>query len=339
MRHSILPIWLFLGTLALWLSQGATAETIYGKDLAWKLATPGEIRRVTNIRARLRKEDKDAEPLFVLAPPPFEEIKAAPNLMGNTPVKPKSWELPPWPSVDPPIPADLPEATREMLAARQKGQTADVWSELGPAGDQEPSILLRPRSVPVDQQIVVRANEIPPPFSLRRYYDSKEIFIEVAAFGGTTSFNAEKAFRAMKEAATRQKSLEGVGQEAFLTRVEVFKEEEEEVLPFDELAPVGEQRPDLMDSGVAEAMLAPAFQDVPVKDLEGVRISFADPSKKVYRKDGPEVLQSVLVIVAFFPDHALTVSISLEERLGTVQDLVAVAMLVQRKINNEIKRG
>jgi hypothetical protein len=341
MRHSILPIRLLLCcALMLWLCSGVVAETLYSDDLAWQLASPGEIKRVTNIRARLRKEDKDAEPLFVLAPPPFEEITAAPNIMGNVPVKPKSWDLPPWPTVDPPIPADLPQATRELMAARRKDQTADVWSELDPAGDQEPSVLLRPIEVPVDQQIVVRANEIPPPFSLRRYYDSEEVFIEVAAYGGTTSFNAEKAFRALKEAATRQKSLDGVGQEAFLTRVEVFEDtEEEDALPFEELAPAGEQRPELLDSGSAEALLAPAFQDVPVKGLEGRRISFADPSKKVYRKDGPEVKQSVLVIVAFFPEQALTVSLSIEERMGTVQDLVAVAMLVQRKILNEIERG
>ena len=161
----------------------------------------------------------------------------------------------------------------------------------------------------------------------------------MAAYGGTTSFNAEKAYRAMKEAATRQKSLEGVGQEAFLTRVEVMEEKEEDVLPFEELPPAGEKRPELLDSGTAQAMMAPAFQDVPVKDLEGRRISFTDPSKKIYRQEGPEIKQSVLVIVAFFPDQALTISISLEERLGTVQDLVAVAMMIQRKVTKEIKRG
>jgi len=316
------------------------AETLYGEDLAWKLANPGEIKRVTNIRARLRKEDKEAVPLFVLTPPPFEDIQAAPNVVGNTPVSPKSWDLPPWPNVDPPLPPDLPEGTLKMLEARRKQQTADVWGEVGPAGDNEQySILLRPRSVPLDQQIVVRGNEVPPPFSLRRYYDTEEVFIEVAAYGGTTSFTAEKAYRAMKEAATRQKPLEGVGEEAFLTRVEILEEVEEEQLPFEELPLAGEERPELLDSGSAEAMLAPAFQELPVKDLEGRRVTFTDPLQKQYRSEGPEVKQSVLVIVAFFPDQALTVTMALEERLGTVQDLVAVAMMVQRKIISEIQRG
>lgn len=322
------------------LFSAAGAETLYGEDLAWKLATPGEIKEVTNIKARLRKEDKEAEPLFILTPPPFEDIKAAPNVLGNKPVDLKTWDLPPWPNVDPPLPPDLPEGTLRMLEARRKQQTADVWSELGPAGENEQySILLKPRNVPLDQQIVVRADAVPAPFSLRRYYDTEEVFIEVAAYGGTTSFTAEKAYRAMKEAATRQKSLEGVGEEAFLTRVEILEEEKKEELPFEELAPVGEERPELLDSGAAEALLAPAFQELPVKDLEGRRISFTDPTKKQYRKDGPEVKQSVLVIVAFFPDQALTVSMALEERLGTVQDLVAVAMMVQRKIITEIQRG
>lgn len=339
MRLSNLLISFWSCALALLCFNPANSETLYSEDLAWQLANPGEIRRVTTIKARLRNETTEAEPLFVLTPHPFNEIEAAPNVVGNVPVKPKSWELPPWPSVDPPIPADLPQATRELLEARRRDQTADVWSELGPANSEQPSILLSPRAVPVDQQIVVRANEIPPPFSLRRYYDSEEVFIEVAAYGGTTSFNAEKAYRAMKEAATRQKPLEGVGTEAFMTRVEIFEEVEEETLPFSDLAPVGEEKPELLDSGSAQALFAPAFQDVPVKDLEGRRVSFTDPSQKKYRKEGPEVKQSVLVIVAFFPDQALTVSMAVEERMGSIQDLVAVAMMVQRKITSEIKRG
>lgn len=318
----------------------ASAETLYGEDLAWKLASPGEIKDVTTIKARLRKEDKKADPLFILTPPPFDEIEAAPNLVGNKPVEPKSWDLPPWPSVDPPLPADLSPLALKALEARQHRETAEVWSELGPTDASDaPSILLRPRSVPVDQQIVVRADEVPAPFSLRRYYDTEDIFVQVAAYGGTTSFAAEKAYRAMKAAATRQKSLDGIGTEAFLTRVEVLEEKEKPVVPFEELEPAGEARPELLDSGRAVALLAPAFTELPVKDLEGRRISFSDPGQKQYRKDQPEVKQSVLVIVAFFPDQALTVSMALEERLGTVQDLVAVAMMVQKKVVSELRRG
>lgn len=321
-----------------------SAETIYGEDLTWMLAKPSEIRQITNIRATLRKESKTGTPLFVLTPPPFGDIAAAPNELGNIAVQPKSWELPPWPAVDPALPENTSPETRKLLEERRnQGAPSEIWSELEPAGGLEhaPSILLRPRVVPLDEQFVYRIKEIPEPFSLRRYYDREDVFVEVAAYGGTTSYKAEEAFRALKEAATRQQLLEGVGEEAFLTRVEIKDESEREdpnALPFADLAPKGEQRPDLMDSGSAAALLAPAFQDLPVKDLEGRSITYVEPHKK-YRPSTPEVEQSYLVIVAFFPDQALTVSLAIEERLGTVQDLIAVAMMVQRKVRNELRRG
>lgn len=316
------------------------AQTIYGEDLAKKLATPKEVRKISNIRAKLRRTVKEADPFFILTPPPFGDIAAAPNGIGNVAVKVKSWDIPPWPALDPALPDDLSASERQLVEERRQQDTADVWSELPPAGGDEnaPSVLLRPRVVPVDEQFVFRIKEIPEPFSLRRYYDSEDIFLQVAAYGGTTSFKAEEAFRAMKEAATRQTELEGMGKEAFLTRVEISEPVEEEVMPFESLEPEGEERPELMDSGRAVALLAPAFQEVAVKDLEGRRVTYVEPNKR-YTSDKPEIKQSLLVIVAFFPDQALTVSVAMEERLGSVQDLIAILMMVQRKVQNEIRRS
>lgn len=328
-------------SLALAAVCSSPAETVYGEDLAWRLANPGEIRRVTTIKARLRREKKEADPLFILTPPPFEDISAAPNKLAGEPQKVKSWEIPPWPALDPPLPANASEAEKRLYQERQKETaTPDVWAELdAPGGEKEaPSALLRPRKVSLDEQFVFRIKEIPEPFSLRRYYDTEDVFIEIAAYGGTTSFKAEEAFRALKEAATRQTKLEGIGDEAFLTRIEVLSEQDDpDYIPFEEVAVVGDERPELLDSGSAEALAAPAFQDVPVKDLEGRRITYVEPHKR-YRGKESEVEQSLLVIVAFFPDEALTVSFALEERLGSVQDLIAMAMMAQRKLKTEIER-
>lgn len=312
---------------------GAQRTTLYGEDLARRLVSPSEVRQVTGTKARLKNETKAADPLFVLAPLPFEEIKAAPNELGNlTLSRPTSWEVPPWPTVDP---ASIP------IPDETSSGSAEVWPELTADGEEAVySARLRPRAVPLDQQFVFRIKEIPSPFSLRRYFDNEEVFVEVAAYGGTTSFKAEEAFRALKEAATRQQKLEGIGEEAFLTRIEVLDKSwvDPKLMPFEELPPSGEVRPDLLDSGKAEALLAPSFQDLPVKDLEGQTITYVEPNKK-YLPAQPEVKQSLLVIVSFFPDQALTVSVAMEERLGTVQDLVALSMLVQRRLLYEIKPG
>lgn len=340
--------------LACCLASPVAAQNLYGEDLVWRLASPSEIREVTSIGARkLRKESKQADPLFVLLPPPFADIAAAPPSDTTPSPRAKQWELPPWIDVDPALPPDAPESLREEMAARRKAsEPADIWSEVPVAGREqvEGSIFLRPRRVAPGEEFVFRNKEIPPAFSLRRYHDGDEnVFVELAAYGGTTSFKAEEAYRAMKEAATKQEPLQGIGEEAFLTQVVVTKDAkpaEEEVPfidgpaipkppPFPDVLPKDQARPDLLDSGRAVALDAPAFNDVAVADLEGKRVTFQKGPKKYVPKGG-EVQQSLIVVVAFFPDQAVTLTFAIEERLGSVQDLVAVAMLAQRKLREEV---
>jgi hypothetical protein len=154
----------------------------------------------------------------------------------------------------------------------------------------------------------------------------------------------------MKLSAVSQEPMEGFGEQAFLTRIVVVDESTippapepslvegpplPEVPPFPELAPQDQARPELLDSGRAAALNAPAFTDVPVADLEGKRISFPAPPKKYVPKGG-KIKQSLIVLVAYYPDEALTLTFAIEERLGTVQDLMAVAMLAQRKLREDI---
>ena len=44
----------------------AWAQRIYDEDLTWHLANPGDIHKVTTIKARLKRELKEAPPLFIL---------------------------------------------------------------------------------------------------------------------------------------------------------------------------------------------------------------------------------------------------------------------------------
>ncbi len=340
--------------LALAISGAAYGQNRYGEDLVRRLASPAEIRETVNLSSKqLRKESKSAEPLLVLTPPPFSDIEAAPP--SNTEVssaRPKQWEMPPWPTVDPAIPEDAPESLRQEMAARVKQlEPSTIWSDVPVAGQDAntPSVFIRPRPVAPGEEFVFRNKEIPAPFSLRHYHDGNEnIFVQIAAYGGTTSYKAEEAYRAMKEAATKQDPLEGVGKEAFMTRVVITDAEpsasEEpfvdgppipEAPPFADIAPDDRARPDLTDSGRAAALTAPAFIDIAVADLEGKRVNFEKGPKKYVPKGG-NIKQTVTVIVAFFPDQAVTLSFAIEERLGDIQDLIPLAMLAQRKLKEDI---
>ncbi len=316
----------------------------YGDDLAKRLLQPSEVRKATAIKAMLRRESKESETFFVIAPPPFDEIQASPNTSPSESPRLKSWSLPPWPSLDPPLSEDLSPEAREILEQRRNSPViANVWAEVDVSLEdrEKPSALLRPRRIPEHERMVIRPTEVPEPFSLRRYFDRPDVFVEIAAYGGTTSFKAEEAYRALKQASVGHEPLEGIGSEAFLARLIItedpppLEEMEEEEFPFDGVDLQGPSRPELADSGRAEALSAPAFQELAVVDLEGKRIRFPVAPKN-YGSDQPKVLHSLLVLVAFFPDQGLTVSLAIEERLGTIQDLIALGLLTQRNIKERI---
>lgn len=329
-------------------------ERLYGEDLVRQLASPGEIRAATNIRARLRKESKTAQPLFKFTPLPFSDIATAPDTTVMETKRPKQWDMPPFPSLPPALPADMPEEIRKEIEASDDRYyevvTPNGFSDIPLDQPEVIPYRLRPRKVEPGEEFVINITEMPPAFSTRRYYESDEnVFLELSAFGGTTSFKAEEAYKAMKQAAVEQTPMQGFGEEAFLTRVVVVDEatipEDEapmydgppipEAPPFEDILPEDQARPDLTDSGAAAALTAPAFTDLPVADLEGKKVEFPAPPKK-YVPVGGKVKQSLLVMVAFYPDEAVTLSFAIEERLGTVQDLMAVAMLAQRKLKEEI---
>jgi hypothetical protein len=333
----------------------SSSQNLYGEDLVRQLASPAEIRGATTIRAKLRKETREAEPLFVLTPLPFADIATAPDVTpAKSTTRPKQWYLPPFETIDPALPPDMPESIRkeyeERLTLAQTTAIPETWSELAPPEPKVISALLKPRRVDPGEEFVFRIKEMPSAFSVRRYYESdKNVFIELAAFGGTTPYKAEEAFRAMKEVAVQQEPMEGFGEEAFLTRVIIIDEATKpapeepfmdgppmpEVPTFAEIEPQDEARPDLTDSGSAAALTAPAFTELAVVDLEGKKVEYPSPPKKYFPKGG-KVKQSLLVLVAFYPDESVTLTFAIEERLGTVQDLMSVAMLAQRKLREEI---
>jgi hypothetical protein len=336
----------------------ATAQSLrYGEDLVWRLASPSDIRQASSIRAKLRKEVAHAEPLFVLSPLPFSEIPTAPDETPLPAKRPKQWYVPPFATIPPPLSPDASAEEKQEYEARMNEQAVvpSIWGDL-PLQENERAKVSRwiaPRRVAPGEEFAFRIKEIPPPFSLRRYFDSDEdVFFQVAAYGGTTmSFTAEGAFDAMKQAAAEPEELQGIGKKAFLARIVVIDPASKppkppaidgppipQPPPFAEIEPEDRARPDLVDSASAVALEAPSFREIPVADLKGKRISFPVPPKKYFPKGG-EVKQSILVLVAYFQDESVTLSFAMEERMGTVQDLVDVAMRAQRKLREEVVAG
>lgn len=344
-----------VGCAMLMLTSGASAQKLlYGEDLVRQLASPGEIRSATTIRAKLRKESKSAEPLFKFAPLPFADIATAPDTTRVDSERPKQWEMPTFPSIPPALPPDMPEEIRKQIEADDdrfyQTVTPTEFSDIPLEQREVIPYRSRPRKVEPGEEFNIKITEMPPAFSVRRYFESDpNVFLELAAFGGTTSFKAEEAYKAMKQAAVEQTAMEGFGEQAFLTRVIVVDESSKpqedvspydgppvpEAPPFEDILPEDQARPDLLDSGAAAALTAPAFTDLPVADLEGKKITFPSPPKK-YVPAGGKVKQSLLVMVAYYPDEAVTLSFAIEERMGTVQDLMSIAMLAQRKLKEEI---
>lgn len=352
--------------------ESARAQLLYPEDLAQRLLDVAGIHEASGIKARLRKVAKSAPPLFHLTEEAFSAIPPAADRMPiRSASTPKQWTLPPFTDIVPPpmginpdelgswekpvteggVPG-LPGSSEGFKQSEGRGGRQDItplgFPELGLEAPKVYSAEFRPRVVAPGDEIVYRTKELEPPFSLRRYFgaDDNE-FVQIALFGGTTSWKAEEPYRAMKEVALKQEAIKGIGAEAFLTRVIVYKPLPEEnvssdvegpplptIPPFPGIKPQDQARPDLLNSATAVALTAPSFQELPVKDLEGKTVKLPSEPKKYYPKDGV-VLQSLWVLVAYFPDKALTMTLAVEERVGTVQDLIDLAMLAQKRMKEE----
>ncbi len=336
MRNWLFPLILALSTLAL------AQETRYPDDLAWQLVSPYEVRRVTNCKQRLREEQSQAEPLLEVQSAPLGQVSVTPDQEKRLVAAPSQWQLPPFAAVEPALPRDLPESVKQQLREQQEreaGPTPDVWSGLAPE-QEKPSIMLKPRAAYSRDRLVPRRLETPRPFSLRRYSDKgKDPFFQIALYGGTTSFRAEGAYLALRAAALDRQKLEGVGKEAFLTRIDIFEELEEpaqevdpQAFPFEAVEVIGRPRPDLFDSGLANATLAPSWKSIPTNldSPQEVRLTMGAP-KKVQPRE-PKKLQELMVLVAYFPDFGLTLELATDSRIATVQDLVTLGLGVQSKL-------
>lgn len=326
----------------------------YPEDLAWQLLSRGDVREVTRCRDRLSREEQQGAPLLRLDPQPLAGIAPAPN-SGKFAFDDKTqWELPPWPQLTPALPADMPPQVREQLLAEAEVSTPAVWEELMPYRVAAASVLFRPRQAAPGEDLVPEELVIPEPFSLRRYFGTQGQLVHVATYGGALGFRAENAFRALKAATPDRERLEGIGREAFLARIphpahgadrEAERpaaeptpmepaEEKIDAVPFAEIEAFGPARPDLVDPGLSAARDAPVWQTIPVAieaEPEDKPPSQELLNKKYVAKEAPAE-HKLLLLVAHFEEHAVTLEIALDERLGTPQHLVELGLKAQERL-------
>ncbi len=364
------PVCLFLmATLA---CQAAPDGLRYPRNLAWRLVTEQEIQEFTGCPEDLGGEQQDAEPLFGQPRAPLGAIEAIPDAYPVMTTPQSSWEVAPFPTLDPPLP-DGARGDRVKPEGNEPVVFADISTEIAEA----PSAALRPRPTALGQQMLAPRSELPHPFTLRRYHARDRGFFQICLYGGSSGLEAERDFRTLRTSAPNRRQVDGVGGQAFLT---VIPREPEPTAPsltpepsppaaptpgsaFEDIAPFGRVRRDLVDQGLIRASSAPAFQTIPV-DL-GLPEGFgATPAPATAPEPPPAPEQAVpqeveapgdtdplasrnpdpfggsvnlgqggvQVLVALFPDKGVVLEVAMDDRIGDVQSLMRLAFLIQARL-------
>ncbi len=281
LRLPCLPLFLIL-VVAL-ACQAASGELRYPANLAWRLVTEQEVQEITGCPESLGHEQSKAAPLFDEPGAPLAAIQAIADETPVMTVPRSSWEVAPFPTLDPP----LPQGVRSDRV-RPEGNTPVVFSDVSTKVVEAPSAALHPRPTALGQQLLGPRSTLPVPFTLRRYHARDRGFFQIALYGGSSGLEAERDFRTLRAAAPNRRKVEGVGSQAFLSVVNQDPRTQAapdptpspspgtsggQAMAFAELEPLGRPRRDLVDKGLIQARSAPAFQSIPVDlglpDLRG----------------------------------------------------------------------
>lgn len=349
-RLLLRPLLLVLALAVLGAAASADQEDLrYPRNLAWRLVTEQEVREISGCPQALGREEQDAPALFPAPQAPLGGIEAA---IDREPVllQPQTqWDVAPFPSLEPPPPAGLPEEALRKWKERvaPQGPAPEVFAEVSTDVVEAPSAALRPRATAMGEQFLAPATELPRPFSLRRYHTKDRGFFQVAVYGGASGLTAERDFRTLRAAAPNRRPVPGVGEAAFLALVPRPPAPAPAPAPdtaFESIAPLGEKRLDLVDEGLIKAKSAPSFQSIPV-DLglpEGLHKEHEEPvaAEDPLDKADPEPFGGAVapgesgtqVLVAFFPSKRLVLELAMDDRIGDSQALVRLALLVQARL-------
>jgi hypothetical protein len=310
----------------------------YAKNLAQELVSAETLKKVARIPEAVNASPP--APLIEALAVPFQDLPLPKTRKPRLSPLITSWDVPPFPDLSPPADGSISlKAPKHAASGPGNSHVAKPSSIPGapmpglePYHTYQPSLRLRPRQVVLSGSTGTVETEIPPPFSSARYSTPKKGIFQLTLYGGTTSFDAENAYQALRNAVLQREPLEGVGTEAFLGHLAPETPAAPKVPDyFAALPPVGSARPDLLDPGLAAAHSAPAFQDIPVALKPTARPKYSvggpalAPASKVY-------VPQYLTLVAYLPQQAVTLELVSDERLATAQDLVELAIKIQGRL-------
>ncbi len=246
--------------------------TRYPDNLAWRLITEDEVQNITGCPEPLRNEKTSADPLFATPSMPWAEVAPAPDTKNLTIEAPKTWTAAPFPSIAPPISKDIPEDIRAKLLEREarleKAKTPAAFGDISADLSEKPSAALKPIANSMSAQFFAPEEELPKPFSLRRYYTKEHGFFQVACYCGTNGINAEIDYRTLLAASPNRRKINSFGDAAFFSIVPLpnpASDQEKDNLFFEDIKPEGPVRFDLIDEGYIKAQNAPSFKNIPVE--------------------------------------------------------------------------
>ena len=308
-------VWLMLtGVLA------AQPEARYPKD------TAGQWLGLLTVRASFPETSQleSVTPMQILKKRdvPFEEVGLAPTRVANS-ARPKViWMVPPFATIGPP-------GTEELAPAPMTSQ-APVFAEVETVAEA-PSPYLRPKAGPNKVQSRFGDFEIPPALSRVCYASNDAGVFEFSLYGGTSSFAAQDAFEALAAALDSKHELKGYGELSMLGeyKEQVVKKYLEEKR-FESVEVVGKPQPELVDPGLNAAKKAPAFKDISTKPLSTGHLDLSKLPKT--SQAPPRAPRDYWVLLAYYPEKALTLEFSLDKRLGTPQHLVEMANQVHNRL-------
>ncbi|MBI3924266.1 MAG: hypothetical protein HY319_01880 [Armatimonadetes bacterium] len=327
---------------------GDVLDPRYPEDFARRLVRDQEVQKVTRCEQALEEEDSPGTSLLWAEPVPLGALDPVSNEQPYLIEAPSQWTVPPWPQLGPALPPNLPPEVRAALADPEQ-EAPQVFQGLEPYSSGAPSARLRPRARST-RQLAPIAADVPQPFSVGRYRTQRAGFFQICVYAGTTSFQAEDAYKRLRAAASRRESLEGIGEGAFLTAV-VLPEPggppqqtstpiavpAEGGLAFSAVEIYGPARPDLLDPGLLAAQSAPAFRSIPIDVQPRTTDPPApapppaqEPENEPQTTAGPRMN----VLVAYFPAQAVAVELALDDRIGSPQDLIALSLLIQERLLN-----
>ena len=238
-----------------------------------------------------------------------------------------SWEVPPFPQIA--APGDVAAETSQIQEPEVAAPAFDAVDVGNPRGE----VRVRPRPGPRRVHVVLDDTQIPEPLSRVCYTSGSLGVCQFSLYGGGSSYFAEQAFVALRNALDSKEGVEGFGEAAVLgvyDEARVQSRDADKAF-FQDIPVEGKARPEAVDPGLLKASSAPTFQGVSTELTPHTALDLSRLPRPHPRPE--QAPRRYWILLAYFPGKALTLELALDQRLGTPQQAVDLARVVQTRMN------